>query len=60
VVLQLLHSYLPGFAAIAATLIQLAFLQILIDYRHWHLQVYSMVEQANLWDKQAHPENHPE
>ena len=37
VALQLLYFYLSQFAAITATLLQLAFLQILLAYRRWYL-----------------------
>lgn len=37
VALQLLYFYLSQFAAITATLLQLAFLQILFAYRRWYL-----------------------
>jgi hypothetical protein len=37
VALQLLHFYLSQFAAITATLIQLACVQMLMAYRRWHL-----------------------
>jgi hypothetical protein len=38
VALQLLYFYLSQFAAITATLLQLAFLQILFAYRRWYLR----------------------
>jgi len=37
VALQTLYFYLSQFAAITATLLQLAFLQILLTYRRWYL-----------------------
>jgi hypothetical protein len=37
VALQLLYFYLSQFAAITATLLQLAFLQVLLAYRRWYL-----------------------
>ena len=37
VALQLLYFYLSQFSAIAATLLQLAFLQVLLAYRRWYL-----------------------
>jgi hypothetical protein len=37
VALQLLYFYLSQFSAITATLLQLAFLQILFTYRRWYL-----------------------
>jgi hypothetical protein len=37
VALQTLYFYLSQFAAITATLLQLAFLQILLAYRRWYL-----------------------
>jgi hypothetical protein len=37
VALQLLYFYLSQFSALTATLLQLAFLQILLTYRRWYL-----------------------
>jgi hypothetical protein len=37
VALQILYFYLSQFSAITATLLQLAFLQILLAYRRWYL-----------------------
>jgi len=37
VALQTLYFYISQFSAITATLLQLAFLQILITYRRWYL-----------------------
>jgi hypothetical protein len=38
VALQLLYFYLSQFSAITATLLQLAFLQVLFTYRRWYLR----------------------
>jgi hypothetical protein len=38
VALQTLYFYLSQFSAITSTLLQLAFLQILLTYRRWHLR----------------------
>lgn len=38
VALQTLYFYLSQFSAITATLLQLAFLQVLITYRRWYLE----------------------
>ena len=41
VALQTLYFYLSQFSAITATLLQLAFLQILFAYRRWYLSDFS-------------------
>jgi hypothetical protein len=42
VALQTLYFYLSQFSAITATLLQLAFLQILFAYRRWYLSDYAI------------------
>jgi predicted transcriptional regulator len=42
VALQTLYFYLSQFSAITATLLQLAFLQILFAYRRWYLSDYTI------------------
>ena len=37
VALQLLYFYISQFAAVSATLVQLAILQVLFAYRRWYL-----------------------
>jgi len=46
VALQLLYFYLTQFAAISATLIQLAFLQVLYAYRRWYLHERALVNES--------------
>jgi hypothetical protein len=41
VTLQTLYFYLSQFSALTATLLQLAFLQILFAYRRWYLSGFS-------------------
>jgi presenilin-like A22 family membrane protease len=42
VALQTLYFYLSQFSAITATLLQLAFLQILLAYRRWYLRDHAV------------------
>jgi hypothetical protein len=42
VALQTLYFYLSQFSAVTATLLQLAFLQILLAYRRWYLSDYAV------------------
>ena len=46
VALQLLYFYLTQFAAISATLIQLAFLQVLYAYRRWYLRGQARIAES--------------
>lgn len=39
VALQLLYFYISQFSAITATLLQLAFLQVMFTYRRWYLSI---------------------
>jgi hypothetical protein len=46
VALQLLYFYLTQFAAITATLVQLAFLQVLYAYRRWYLRGQARIAES--------------
>jgi hypothetical protein len=50
VALQLLYFYLSQFAAITATLLQLAFLQVLFAYRRWYLRDRTGYQHSALLD----------